>query len=194
MSVLERPFIVEDIKQYSYCPRIVYFRWCMPGVRPRTFSMDAGHEDHIESRRNAHRRTYAQMGLERGKREFDVDIVDPLLNLHGRLDEVITTENGAILPVEYKASEKLTDNHRLQVIAYALLLEESSKVEINQAYVYLIPLRKARKITIKPEEKHRLRMLLDEMSAMVAGEIMPDPTDVRIRCQGCEFRRFCNDV
>jgi CRISPR-associated exonuclease Cas4 len=194
MSVLERPFIVEDIKQYSYCPRIVFYRWCMPGVRPRTFSMDAGHDDHIEARRNARRRTYAQMGLESGKREFDVDIVDTLLNLHGRLDEVITTESGAILPVEYKASEKLTENHRLQVVAYALLLEESHRVEISQAYVYLIPLRKARKITIKPEEKYRLRMLLNEMSAMVARENMPDPTDVWSRCQGCEFRRFCNDV
>jgi CRISPR-associated exonuclease Cas4 len=191
---LERLFIVEDLKQFLYCKRIVFYERCMPGVRPRTFSMDAGKEDHDETRHNAHRRTFAQMGLEKGEREFDVDLTDATLKLRGRLDEVVTTESGEVFPVEYKGTEKVADNHRLQVIAYATLLEAVRGKPVTRGYIYLTPLRKAKKLSITPEDKTRMRDLLTELEQMVVGEIMPPPTSVRSRCLGCEFRRFCNDV
>lgn len=194
MNEGDHPFIVENLKQYLYCPRIVYYERCMPGVRPVTFSMEAGHEDHEEARHNARRRTYAQMGLEQGERAFDVDIIDPELNLHGRLDEVVTTDTGELIPVEYKGARKVADNHRLQLVTYAILLERARGVEVTRGYIYLIPLRKARLLTIKPEDKQAVHALLDEMSGMVHNEIMPPPTTVPARCEGCEFRRFCNDV
>lgn len=193
-NILERPFIVEDLKQFLYCKRIVFYERCMPGVRPRTFSMDAGKEDHEETRHNAHRRTFAQMGLEKGEREFDVDLTDTLLNLRGKLDEVVTTESGEVFPVEYKGTEKVADNHRLQVVAYAVLLESARGKPVTRGYIYLTPLRKAKKLTITPEDKANMRGVLTELGRMVAQEIMPPPTPVRSRCMGCEFRRFCNDV
>ena len=191
---LERPFIVENLKQFVYCRRIVFFDRCMPGIRPRTFSMDAGREDHMDAKRNARRRSFSQMGFESGRREFDVEILDESLNLHGKLDEVVTTDSGEVMPVEYKSSTKISDNHRLQVFAYALLLEMSRQVIVERAYVYLIPLRKARIMSISPEDKQLVRDMLSELSDMIAKESMPAPTQVRSRCQGCEFRRFCNDV
>lgn len=190
----ERPFIVENLKQFVYCRRIVFYERCMPGVRPRTFSLNAGHEDHIEAKRNAKRRSFSQMGFEQGQREFDVEIFDESLNLHGKLDEVVTTNGGEVFPVEYKSSAKVSDNHRLQVFAYALLLEAARQVKVEHAYIYLIPLRKARIMPITPEDKLRVRDMLAELSDMVTKESMPTPTLVRSRCQGCEFRRFCNDV
>ena len=33
---------VIDLKQYEYCPRIVYYEYCLPGVRPTTYKMAAG--------------------------------------------------------------------------------------------------------------------------------------------------------
>ena len=35
-------FRVVDLKQYVYCPRIVYYHHCLPQVRPVTFKMEAG--------------------------------------------------------------------------------------------------------------------------------------------------------
>jgi CRISPR-associated exonuclease Cas4 len=194
MNNPEKPFIVEDLKQYLYCPRIVFYAHCMPGIRPRTFSMDAGHDDHQEARHNARRRTFTQMGVENGQREFDVDIVNAELNLHGRLDEVVTTDTGEVFPVDYKATDKVADNHRMQLAAYATLLEADRHVTVNRGYIYLIPLRKARLIKIGHEDKQTVFELLETMTAMVAEEVMPPPTSIRSRCHGCEFRRFCNDV
>jgi CRISPR-associated exonuclease Cas4 len=134
------------------------------------------------------------MGFEQGQREFDVEILDESLNLHGKLDEVVTTGAGEVIPVEYKSSAKIYHNHRLQVFAYALLLESARQVQVERAYIYLIPLRKARIMPITREDKQRVRDILAELSVMVTDESMPAPTPERSRCQGCEFRRFCNDV
>lgn len=190
----EHPYIVENLKQFVYCRRIPFYERCMPHVRPRTYSMDAGHEDHLEARHNARRRSFSQMGFESGRREFDVEIVSESLNLHGKLDEIVTTDSGEIIPVEYKGSRKVSDNHRLQAVAYALLLETERQVTIDRAYIYLIPLRKSMIINITTADKQHVREMLAELDEMVRKESMPAPTFVRSRCQGCEFRRFCNDV
>jgi CRISPR-associated exonuclease Cas4 len=193
-SRTERPFIVEDLKQYLYCPRIVYFERCMPGIRPRTYSMDIGHEDHAESQQNARRRSLAALDITEGERAFSVEIVDAELNLHGKLDEVITTSAGERIPVEYKSSRKLADNHRLQIAAYALLLQRAEEVEVSRAFVYLMPLRKTRTLRITAEDKAQVEVVLSQISRMVTTEWMPEPTPIRARCAACEFRRFCNDV
>jgi CRISPR-associated exonuclease Cas4 len=191
---LEHLVIVENLKQYAYCPRITFYERCMPTIRPRTFSMDAGHDEHLEARQNARRRTFAQMGLEHGQREFDVDIIDLELGLRGKLDEVVTAENGEVIPVEYKGAQKVAEHHRLQVTAYAVLLERARAVTITRAYVYLIPVRKARFITITAEDRQRFFESLESIQQMTTQEQMPAPTPIRARCQACEFKRFCNDV
>ena len=39
-------FTVTDLKQYEYCPRIVYYTYCLPLIRPTTFKMEAGVQAH----------------------------------------------------------------------------------------------------------------------------------------------------
>lgn len=191
---LEKPFIVENLKQYHYCPRIVFFDKCMPGVRPQTIHMVVGREDHEAARRNAQRRSFVPMGLANGQRAFDVDLIDPTINLRGRLDEIITTEAGEMIPVEYKATRQVSNNHHRQVAAYAVLIERVFQVHVTRGFVYLIPLRKVRPVNIQPEDKQQVLASLEAMANMVHHEIIPPPTEVRARCVNCEFRRFCNDV
>ena len=38
---------VTDLKQYTYCPRIVFYRYCLPRVRPITSLMKEGIQSHV---------------------------------------------------------------------------------------------------------------------------------------------------
>ena len=40
------PWRVTDLKQYVYCPRILYYHTCLPRVRPTTYKMEASIEAH----------------------------------------------------------------------------------------------------------------------------------------------------
>ncbi len=42
----EEIITISLLKQFAYCPRVVYYETCTPGVRPTTYKMQAGNEAH----------------------------------------------------------------------------------------------------------------------------------------------------
>ncbi len=187
-------FTVTDLKQFAYCPRVLFFEKCLPHIRPRTFKMDAGRDEHESEQKRATRRTLSKYEVDGGERSFDVALESQTLHLRAKLDEVVTTTNGDRFPVDYKLAEKVGENHKLQLTAYAMMLGEGTNRPVQHGFIYLIPLQRSVEIKIDDLLRQRVSYLLAEMTTMVTEEAMPAPTEVRTRCISCEFRRFCNDV
>ena len=61
-------FEVTDLKQYTVCPRIVYYRYCLPRVRPITGLMEEGTLRHEEEDTREERRSLRNYGLHEGER------------------------------------------------------------------------------------------------------------------------------
>ena len=193
-------FDVTDVKQYACCPRLVYYRVCLPDVRPLTYTMQIGTQGHQQEEDREQRRSLQSYGLVEGERLFHHALISEKLGLKGQVDMVIVSpsleaEKKAIYPVEYKYSEQKIGLHfKLQLAAYALLLEEAFQVPVQRAFLYAIPLRKAEEISITPLLRKKVLAVLQQMQQMVTSEQMPPPTREYRRCPMCEFRRFCNDV
>lgn len=190
-------FRVTDLKQYFYCPRIVYYTYCLPHVRPVTAKMEAGIEAQIGEEGQERRRSLRAYGLTRGERHFDVPLESPRLGLRGRLDMAIEVPepDGEAIPVEYKNSTRRAGRHWiLQLTAYGEMLAKSSKLPVRRGFFYFIPTRQVQEITFTPARRAGLQETVDAMLRMVEGEAMPDPPKSRRPCVTCEFRRFCNDV
>ncbi len=193
-------FEVTDLKQWAYCPRVLYYRYCLPEVRPVTDLMRAGIGSHNDEVGREERRSLRTYGLTTGERAFDVVLRSPALGLRGRLDLAIavperSAPKAEAIVVEYKDSERAAGPHfKLQLAAYALLLEEAWGLPVRRGFIYSIPLRTAEIIGITPALRHNVRQTVTDMQAAVAGERMPDAPASRRPCVSCEFRRFCNDV
>ncbi|GAB4581212.1 MAG: CRISPR-associated protein Cas4 [Anaerolineales bacterium] len=195
----EPPFRVTDLKQWVYCPRILYYEVCLPDVRPVTYKMEAGTEAGKGEEGREVRRSLRTYGLEQGERAFGVSLISPRLGLRATLDMVIwpAGEGGApveVIPVDYKLSKMAGEHYKLQLTAYALMLEEAYQVPVKRGFLYFIPLRKAEQVPITKHLRERLQRELEAMQGMLKTERMPEPTPHRGRCVACEFRRFCNDV
>ncbi len=193
----EVPWRVTDLKQYAYCPRILYYHACLPRIRPTTYKMQASREAHEEADDLERRRSLRTYGLKAGERHFNVPLFSKRLGMSGVVDLVIETETAGqqeAIPVDYKLSEKVAEHWELQLTAYAVMLEEAWGMPVRRGFFYLIPLRRAREVRITA----RLRTLLDEtlaaMNAILLQEQMPPATCRRAKCVPCEFRRFCNDA
>jgi len=185
---------VTDIKQYLYCPRIVYFTYCMPLRRPTTYKMEEGKLQHRRTGELERRRSLRAYGLSQGERHFDVHLYSERLGLSGHLDMAIVTSQEAI-PVEFKHSAgKLGLNHKYQLAAYALLVEERWDRPVRRAFVYFIPLKRAQEVAITPNKRRFVVKTMEGIRRMVSSEAMPEPTRHRGRCADCEFRNFCGDV
>jgi len=191
-------FMVTDLKQYTYCPRIVYYTYCLPLIRPTTYKMEAGKAAHEKAGKRERRRTLSAYDLEEGERRFDVQLKSPILGLTGKVDMVIEVGQGEgreMIPVEYKQTRRRIGKHiRLQLAAYGMMLEEKWDIEIKRGFVYSLLKRKAERVSLTERWRSEVRGLLAEMREMVEREAMPAAPRSRRQCVNCEFRRFCNDV
>lgn len=196
---LERPYLqVTDLKQWTYCPRVVFYRYCLPRIRPITYSMRAGLQAHGEAASREERRSLHAYGLEAGERFFDIALTSERLHLTARIDLVIRTrteqgEEGIV--VDYKLSERQAGNHfKLQLAAYALMVEEAWGIPVRRAFLYHILQRQAEAIPITASLRQKVETTIAAIHATIAGEVMPMPPTSLGPCVACEFRRFCNDV
>jgi CRISPR-associated exonuclease Cas4 len=192
-DTLTTPFMVTDLKQWVYCPRILYYQVCLPAVRPVTFKMQHGLEAGQAEEGREERRSLRTYGLSDGEREFNVPLASERLGLRGEADLVITTP-ASVIPVDYKYSTIAGPHFKLQLAAYALLLEDSRACTVPRGYLYLIPERRAEPVEIDRRLRAKTLAALDEMRRMLTSEKMPAPADQLRKCVACEFRRFCNDV
>lgn len=191
---------VTDLKQYTYCPRIVFFRYCLPKVRPVTFLMEEGIRQHEAEDEREERRSLRNYGLTEGERITHLALRSPKYGLTGRLDLAIATPSRAAphaqgIVIEYKYSvQKAGPHFALQLAAYALLLEEAWNMPVMQGYVYSIPSKKAEPVPITSHLRKKVIQTIQRIKQSIESEAMPPPPQSLYRCATCEFRRFCNDV
>lgn len=202
---------VSDLKQYAYCPRIVYYQYVMPVDREPTYKMAHGKEaqvslEALEKRRKlrAYRLDSAapddptnrglKDGLDSGERIFNLWLRSERLGLNGRLDLLIHTVQG-YYPVDFKYTEGgVRRNHVLQLAAYALLVEERYETAVETGFLYLIPAKDVVVLALTDEMKREVLETLAKVRRMIRQEAMPPPTPVRARCKDCEYQNYCADI
>jgi CRISPR-associated exonuclease Cas4 len=193
-------FRVTDLKQYCYCPRIIYYYYCLPDIRPITYKMEAGLAAQEEEEVREARRSLRGYGLQRGTCQNNVYLESPRLGLRGQVDMVIETDDNGrgeveLIPVDYKLSSGPPGLHfKLQLLAYGLILEETRGIPVRRGFLYAIPERRATEVVFTPQLRHNFSGALAAMTDTVGREVMPEPVKQRAKCTACEFRRFCNDV
>lgn len=193
----EPPFRVTDLKQWVYCPRVLYYHTCLPDVRPTTYKMQAGIEAGRHEERREVRRSLRAYGLEQGRRQFDMELASTKLGLRGKVDLVIWLDQAPeaeVIPVDYKLSKRMGQQFKLQLVAYGLILEEMSQIPCTRGFLYSIPERRAHQVRFTARIRDQFQATLAAMGQMLRSEAMPPATPQRKKCVSCEFRRFCNDV
>ncbi|MBO8127651.1 MAG: CRISPR-associated protein Cas4 [Peptococcaceae bacterium] len=185
---------VSDIKQFLYCPRIIYFTYVIPVDKKITRKMIHGKEEHIEFERLEKRRRLKSYKLQEGERRFRTRLVSERLGLEGVLDMHIVTLQGCF-PVECKyTSCKPALNHKYQLVAYAMLLEDLYQKPVRCGYLYMIMTKKVYALDITPNARLYVKRLLTQIRRLVTGEHFPMLRRRPGRCQECEFKLYCGDV
>ena len=185
---------VNDIKQYFYCPRIVFYQYSMPVEKKPTWKMEQGKVEEEKIDQLEKRRKLSAYKLAEGTRHFHVWLSSDRLGLSGKLDLLIDSPEG-LFPVDFKfTAGSPHKNHIFQLCGYALLLEDCYRREVTKGFVYLIPNNDAVVFDITEDLKAETAKVLGEIRSMVERERMPPPTPLRNRCVDCEYRNFCGDV
>ncbi|MBZ4687471.1 MAG: CRISPR-associated protein Cas4 [Clostridiales bacterium] len=185
---------VGDIKQYLYCPRVIYFHHVCPVPRKYTGKMEQGQEEHTELEKLEKRRKLKRYKLGEGERIFHTSLYSERLGLEGKLDLHIMQQD-QIYPVEIKYTHgKAYLNHKYQVIAYAMLLEEIYRKPVRYGFLYFIPREIIYEVAVTPNARKFVLEIMEKIRNIIKNESMPPPPRKSRRCTDCEFRKWCNDM
>lgn len=188
------PLRVTDLKQYAYCPRIVFYQYVLPVEKVSTYKMEAGKAQEARLDALEKRRKLVRYGLSEGSRRFHVWLSSKRLGLSGKLDLLIETPSGRY-PVDFKfTSGGVRANHRAQLGAYALLIEDTIGGRVERGFIYLIPRQDAEEVTITAALRQEVTETLEIIRTMIRNELLPPPTPHRARCAECEYRNYCGDI
>lgn len=185
---------VTDIKQFVYCPRIIYYTYVCPVDKKTTRKMEYGKEAHVELDRLEKRRNFKRYNFSTAERKYHTHLYSKRLGLEGRLDMHLVA-NGEVFPVEFKYTSKGPSlNHKYQLVAYAMLLEDIYNRPIRYGFLHLHPEGKVTPVEITTNARMFVKDIMDKIRTMILQEKMPSPTPRKARCVDCEYRNFCNDV
>lgn len=188
------PLRVSDLKQFVYCPRVVFYQYLMPVARKTTFKMDYGKIEEARIDKLETRRKFKKYGITEGKRFFHVAINSDKLFLSGKIDMLIKTKDEYI-PVDFKYTRgKPHKNHIYQLCGYALILEDIYHKKVNHGFVYLIPLEDAVIFEMSDSMKEATKKMLSDIRQMLRQKEMPPVADNRSKCYDCEYKNYCGDV
>lgn len=160
---------VNDLKQYEYCPRVVYYQYVMPAERNATFKMEHGKSAEARIDELEQRRTVRRYRLPDGTRHFHVRLTSEALGLTGKLDLLIESSAGWY-PVDFK------------------------ETTVPQGFLYLIPGNHVEAVALTETLKTDAKATLQHIRDMIMAQRVPEPTAVRAHCTDCEYHNYCGDV
>lgn len=195
---------VGDIKQFFYCPRVVYFRYLVPRFKPITYKMEEGKLRQREEEKLEKRRGVSRFGLKGNSlpevaanmaKLFNVYLHSNSHGLSGLLDMALVSEREAV-PVDFKdgafsRGRMVALHHKYQLLAYGLLLEETFRKRCPRGFAHSLEDGTTKSVAFSDGAKMFLKGKIKKMRQMILEEIFPDETPYKGRCRECEFRPLC---
>ena len=175
---------VSDVVQYLYCPRKVYFIKVM-GLRMTKPKMDVGKEVHDNVAKSMKRRKID------GELMENVYLESRRYGIKGCVDAIIRRED-EFIPVDVKFSrfKGVFYGWKMQIVAYALLVEENFDCVVKRGYVYLVTDGKWMEVEITPEDRKALERIIEKVNEIIREEKYPSVQKSK-KCNYCEMSKLC---
>jgi len=130
------------------------------------------------------------------KIESELKITSEELGLRGIIDQIEIYKQGFV-PIELKTGkapkEGIWPGHRIQLVAYALLLEEKFKVEIKEGFVHYLDTKQRRHIALNPFMKIEIKDLIEKVNKLLNSRNIPDYEKNQNKCMVCGLKKRCYD-
>ncbi len=191
-----------DVKQFIFCPRVVYFTRVM-NIRPILGSQQpAAKKEHAHIARLEKQRTTMlrqRFPFTIVERKFEVFLRSERLRVHGRADMLVMTDTNEIIPVEFKTMASNEGHgrldHKYQLAVIALLVEDNCETIVRRGYLHYIKDEQTVEIVLSEGVKRRAQTYLKRIEEMIRTERVPAPrrecTHERV---GCGFADQCRDL
>ncbi|MGC8896597.1 MAG: CRISPR-associated protein Cas4 [Candidatus Bathyarchaeia archaeon] len=203
ISDVAEPLVsVTDVKHYIYCPRLVYFDRVLhvqPVFGSQQEESQELHEEYVRKELRRKDAVYYSPEFVGAEKLLFVPLVSKGLQLQGVVDCIIKTAKGEHIPVEYKNMNsdrgKVYMDHKYQLVAYALLVEENFGTVVRRGFVNYIPEKLILKFEITRSMKSYVKRVVGHIKRIIREEKLPPIRVAQNKCQGgCGHKQTCNEI
>lgn len=182
------------IKQYHFCPKIIYYVAVLGYKEKPTETMKEGKEHHTKEDKKAQRRTTLS-----GERKEPVTrhwsklpATSKTLGIYGIIDEVAETQHGlTLIENKYtKAPRKPYPGHIYQAAAYAMLAEEKLGKPIKKIKINYLKDKKSIEIPLTEQIRKHVKWTINKIKEIIEKE-KPPPTRQTTKCHNCGYKKIC---
>jgi len=200
ISDIAEPFVsVTDIKHYIYCPRLIYFDKVLhatPVFGSQQEDSKELHEDYVRKELRRKDAIYYSPEFVEAEKLLFTPLSSGNLGLQGNVDCIIKTASGEYVPVDYKnmASDRgrVWMDHKYQLVAYALLVEDHFDTVVKRGFVNYIPETLILQLEITPTMKSYVKRVLGHIKRIIKEEELPPIRVAKQKCTGgCGHKQTC---
>lgn len=198
-DIAETSVSVTDIKHYIYCPRLVYFDKVLhatPIFGSQQEDSKELHDDYVKKELRRKDAIYYSSEFVGAEKLLFTPLGSGVLGLQGNVDLIIKTAKGEFVPVEYKNMRsddgRVCMDHKYQLVAYALLIEENFGTIVKRGFVNYIPETLILQFEITPTMKSHVKRVLGHIKRIIKDEELPPIRVAKHKCQGgCGHKQSC---
>ena len=192
MTIMSFSVPVNLIRQWCYCPRVVYYLELTEFSVKHPAWVKQGMSYHNREELLWARRGLSRFGLTDGSKHHSVAMADENLGIHGIADMIIETAD-AIYPVEFKlsvGSKKRGDI--LQLVAYAMLAQTHFQKSCIMSFLVGKD-GSLCNVKINESKIQQVSKAVTDIRTMLTRGYKPESSATTAQCGICEYINFCND-
>ncbi|NPB00802.1 MAG: CRISPR-associated protein Cas4 [Crenarchaeota archaeon] len=182
---------VTDLKNYVYCPYIVYIR--------KILNLDIEPTEYMLYGKEIEKKTILLSIYRtiRGTRILrSLTLKSSKLRLIGNIEYVIVDKYGQHVPVDVKwcESKEPRRDHRVQICAYGMLIEENLNSKCKMGILYYVSRDGGRlhKIYLTSSLRRIVIKIVNDILEMLRTSQPPDHVPREEQCATCPYARICN--
>jgi len=125
------------------------------------------------------------------KFQTELQLISESLELKGRIDKVEITDS-KIIPYEIKTRQDIFESDKIQLAAYALLLESEFNKQISSGIIQSES--KKEEIQINKELKDKVIEIKNQIKQLSSFDSVPEMQSNFKKCESCSLKKICLEV
>ncbi|MGL5983216.1 MAG: CRISPR-associated protein Cas4 [Cetobacterium sp.] len=187
-------FTVTDLKNYIYCPRIIFFKNLHQFSEPLENNSLVKEGSDFHKKRSKYKNYIKKIFKEYESNKKEVKIYDENIDICGIVDEIFFSTKEAI-PVEYKFSNytgELHETHLVQLTLYALLIKRNYNIAVLKGYIiYTRESIKCIEVVFEKEDFINCLKNINKMTEILLEQYIPKLNTNIEKCNSCHFKKIC---
>jgi len=189
--MLNDKIVARDIKDWAYCPRIVFYKNVLKLLKYETTKTIEGKEKEFIFKRQTTRSKIVKKYTLPLFKKYNLNLETE--EFATKVDCIaIDKENNLAFPIQLKCSfkpNKTYETQRLQLLFEAMLIEKIFGFSSPAGYIKYSKSNEIVKINLL--DRTRLFGVINKIKEIISKEKFPDATNYKKRCADCFYRRLC---